>query len=106
MKTGHLGFENYPNGLIYHSLYTIPQSFGVLLVIFVLIGIYCLTKIEKKFYFLIFPLFYFLMMGSWKVLFQRYAIPIFPFIAIFGAIGINYAIQKILKTNIYIYILG
>ena len=88
MRTGHLGFENLPPGWIYHGLVSIPQAVGVIAIVLAVFGLVAVVR-RREWYLAVFPVVYFFMIGSWKVLFQRYTVPIYPSLAILSAYGAN-----------------
>ncbi len=100
MRTGHIGFENAGPGYLYHLKVSFPQAMGIIMLVLSLFGFILILRKAKFAYLWIFPVIYYAIIGSWKVLFQRYTIPLYPFAAIFCAYGIFYLASRIkhLKT--------
>ncbi|MCD6418380.1 glycosyltransferase family 39 protein, partial [bacterium] len=94
MKTGHLGFENAGIGYLYHLKISFPQAMGIVMFAFSIFGLVLLMK-RKKIYLWIFPVAYYAIIGSWKVMFQRYTVPLYPFFAIFCAFFVFWLSSKV-----------
>lgn len=87
MQRGHFGFGlEVANHWIYHLTNTLPQGMGLILFLFSLGGIvYILYKRRQNgIFLLIFPLTFYLLIASFRTLFDRYAIPLIPFLSLFA----------------------
>ena len=68
---------------------TVIWGYGLLPFIFSLIGfVFLRSRIKELFILIIFPLVYFLFMGSSRLFFIRYALPLLPFLCVSSAYGI------------------
>ncbi len=94
-------FADKAPGFITNYFY-LQNDFGVLLILFAAVGIiYCLVKAEIRTSLLIsFMVVYYAYLGTWKIMFDRYMVPLYPFIALFAIVGIVYIVD-ILWTRIF-----
>jgi 4-amino-4-deoxy-L-arabinose transferase-like glycosyltransferase len=85
MRAGHAAAPAV--GYIWHSIFTLPRGLGWPLLLAALGGLALGLKRRQPLAVLIcaFVLPYFLLIGSWRTVFVRYAIPLTPFLAIAAA---------------------
>lgn len=83
----HLGFENVKSGYIYHLTVSLRNGLGLSLLIVALFGVcYALYRhndVDKVL--LSFPLVYYAIIGSSRVVFARWVLPLLPFLLLLGA---------------------
>ncbi len=92
---GHLGFESV-NGWLYYLFEGFPKTMTIPLEIMAILGVFIALVRHRKtdLFFLVFPLAYFLYIGSWQTTFPRYYYPlIIPFV-IFIVIAFEFLIEK------------
>ena len=98
-KTGHFGFET-ENGLLFHLTNSLYLGYGIIPLILSLVGgvwLFYYPKIAavKKLAIAIFPISFYLVVGSSKLAFHRYMLPLIPFLAIASAFGVDYIMAKL-----------
>jgi hypothetical protein len=83
---GHLGAEAV-NGWWFHFSVTLREGLGLPLLVLAVGGILLSLYRHRRrdLLLLSFPLFYFLYVGSWRVVYGRYMIPILPFLCLLAA---------------------
>lgn len=90
VSAGHLGINPNQNTVSYYLFDVIPTSVSIPIVLAVLIYFAQVFYVRKKEYILllIFPLIYLAVLVSWEMRAERYALPVLPFIVLFGSAGI------------------
>jgi hypothetical protein len=88
---GHFGWQH-DQGLLYHVQTSLFYALGTPILILSVIGLYSFIKDTRtvppaRRALLLFPLVYYAIVGSSKLAFQRYMIPMLPFVATFAALG-------------------
>lgn len=91
-KNGHLGFHT-DNAWAFHLFDSFFYGYGLLPLLLSLLGILWListrtVNISAKLAVIIFPFIFYVFMGSSKLAFQRYMLPVIPFLGVFSALGI------------------
>ena len=89
-------FADKAPGFVTNYFY-LQNDFGVLLILFAATGIiYCLVKAEIRTSLLIsFMVVYYAYLGTWKIMFDRYMVPLYPFIALFAVVGMVYIAELV-----------
>ena len=90
--THHLGQEEQMIGWLYYITRLLKTYLGILLGVPAFAGglLIALKSWGKGFILLIFPILYFLVVGSWKTTFSYYILPIIPFLLISAAYCLTY----------------
>ena len=103
---GHLGAEA-ANGWWFHFSITLRRALGPALLGLVVLGIIlALVRHRRRDLLLLsFPVFYFLYVGSWTVVYGRYMIPILPMLCLLAASFIFFVIKKFKKPNLVLGVL-
>jgi len=98
---GHLGAEA-ANGWWFHFSITLRRGLGPLLLGLAVLGILLALYRHRRrdILLLSFPLFYFLYVGSWTVVYGRFMIPILPMLCLLAANGIAIVANKFKKSNL------
>lgn len=91
-RSGHLGFHT-DQAWAFHLFNSLFYGYGLLPLLLSLLGILWListrtVNVSAKLAVIIFPFIYYLIMSSSKLAFQRYMLPIIPFLGVFSALGI------------------
>jgi hypothetical protein len=93
-STGHRGFDTTGFALNYFVVNALPAGFGILPLLLSLVGalgvIRSRADISDKISLISFPLLYLAFMGAYKLTFDRYMVPMIPFLAILAAMGVFY----------------
>ncbi|MBI5022264.1 MAG: glycosyltransferase family 39 protein [Ignavibacteriales bacterium] len=91
MAGGHLGVPESKSTLYYYFLDAIPGNFGWIFYIVSLLSIIIILKEQKRkeLLLLIYPLLFLVVVSTWVMRAERYILPIFPMIAVIGAMGID-----------------
>lgn len=102
----HFGAERLPGIQNYVWYLTNPLQEGIgglFFEIFAGLGLMIIIykKSYEKYLFIIFPILYFLLVGSMKLRFDRWFIPILPFEAIFFGLGFYYTYKYIIEKKIF-----
>ncbi|MCJ7667549.1 MAG: glycosyltransferase family 39 protein [Anaerolineae bacterium] len=83
----HLGFEDIGSGWIYHLTVNLRDGLGLSLLVVALLGVcyasYRHKDVDKVL--VSFPLVYYAIIGSSRVVFPRYVLPLLPFLLLLGA---------------------
>ncbi|NOY59069.1 MAG: phospholipid carrier-dependent glycosyltransferase [Calditrichaeota bacterium] len=85
------------------NYFYLQNDFGLLLILLAAVGIIsCLIKAEIRTSLIIsFMVVYYAYLGTWKIMFDRYMVPLYPFIALFAVVGMIYLAEfvwgKLLK---------
>ncbi|MFW5787360.1 MAG: ArnT family glycosyltransferase [Halanaerobiales bacterium] len=92
-QTGHFGYQS-DNSFLYHIQNSLINGFGLLILIPALIGFLGIIfssriTVTQKLVLIPFPLLFYLFMGNSRLAFQRYILPLIPFLAIYTACGFN-----------------
>ncbi|HET6204309.1 MAG TPA: glycosyltransferase family 39 protein [Planctomycetota bacterium] len=98
-----LGFEGEPRGWLYHALRTIPWSLGgPLLVAAAALGLAWALRHERRrcLVLLAFAVPYYLVVGTNRILYARYLLPLVPVLAVFGAAGIVRALPAVVPGRL------
>jgi hypothetical protein len=77
---GHSGADFAPAYNMYWAM--LVSNLGYPLLMFAIIGVIFLTFERRGFILMLFPLIYLAYMSSWKVAFERYLVPVIPFLII------------------------
>jgi len=87
-------FANKASGYVTNFLY-LKENFGLVLMAFAALGLaFSLARLTiQRCLILVFGVCYYLYIGSWKLMFDRYMVPLLPLIAVLGAFGLAKAIQ-------------
>ncbi len=103
---GHLGAEA-ANGWWFHFSITLRRALGPALLGLVVLGILlALYKHRRRDLLLLsFPVFYFLYVGSWTVVYGRYMIPILPMLCLLAASFVFFVVKKFKKPNLVLGLL-
>lgn len=98
---GHLGAEA-ANGWWFHFSITLRRGLGPILLGLVVLGILLALFRHKRrdVLLLSFPIFYFLYVGSWQVVYGRYMIPILPMLCILAASAVFALVKKFKRSNL------
>ncbi|MBI3195541.1 MAG: glycosyltransferase family 39 protein [Ignavibacteriae bacterium] len=90
VSAGHLGVDPNQNTVSYYLLDVIPSSVGLPLALAVLFSIVQIFYMKKKenILLLLFPFIYLGVLVSWEMRAERYALPVLPFIILFGSSGV------------------
>ena len=101
-QTGHFGFQN-NNNFLYHIKNSLLNGFGVIPLLIAFIGLLYVIlsgkyKRTQKLSLITFPFIFYLFMGSSRLSFQRYMLPLIPFLSIYTAIGVHFIYNKLQKT--------
>jgi hypothetical protein len=90
VHTVQFGNEADMPGYLFHLLHSFPEGMGVPLCVLALVGLAWLLARpgRREVIFLAFPLPYFLVIGSWSSRFERYTLPLLPFLAVLAALGL------------------
>jgi hypothetical protein len=88
--TVQFGNEGDPPGLVFHLLHSLPQAMGVPLLVCAAGGAVAALARRSPAHLLIlaFPLPYLGVIGAWDSRFERYAVPLLPFLSVLAAVGI------------------
>ena len=95
-------FADKAPGFITNYFY-LQNDFGLLLILLTAVGIIsCLVKAEIRTSLIIsFMVVYYAYLGTWKIMFDRYMVPLYPFIALFAVVGMitiaEFVWKKLLK---------
>ncbi len=75
-------------GYLFHLFHSLPEGMGIslLLLAFGGVGLALLSRTPRDLILLAFPVPYFLVIGSWSSRFERYALPLLPFLALWAAV--------------------
>src|SRR5262249_14337106 len=90
VNTVQFGNEADMNGYLFHLLHSFPEGMGVPLGLLALAGLVvtALRHRPREVILLACPLPYFLAIGSWSSRFERYPLPLVPFLALLAALGL------------------
>ncbi len=90
VHTVQFGNEADMNAYLFHLLHSFPEGMGVALFLLALSGLVValLRHGRGEVILLAFPLPYFLVIGSWNSRFERYTLPLLPFLALLAALGL------------------
>lgn len=93
IQSGRPGFTMM-NGWLFHLVHTLGEGYGIVPLVLALIGMIWLAVHRHvlptvKLAVLVFPLLFFVVMGSSKAAFIRHAVPLIPFVAVFSALGVG-----------------
>ena len=100
-QTGHFGFSQNQSGFWFHIETSLANGTGWALTILGCFSLlFWLFKPKEKGWILtLFPLIYFLVIGCSSTMFQRYAIPIVPFMSLFAGYSLTTIGKKITKKR-------
>ena len=108
---GHYGFTT-DDGLFYHLTHSFYYGYGLLPLSFSLLGLCWIVRtnrinIQQKLVITIFPLMFYLLMASSRLAFQRYMLPLIPFLGVYSSLGLFYMysatnINSIRKSRAFI----
>ncbi len=100
-KVGHFGFYENQSGFLFHITKSLGNGIGLPLTFIGMIsGFYLLLKPKKESWILaLFFAAYFFLISLSSTMFQRYAIPLIPFIALFASYAITIFTGKFFKNN-------
>lgn len=91
---GHLGYDTDGYAGSYFLFTALPLGFGVLPLLLSFAGaigiLWSKARSSEKIALLLFPLLFFVFMGSYKLTFDRFIVPLIPFLAILATLGIYY----------------
>lgn len=84
-QVGHLGFENASSGFINHIRYSLVSATSVPVLAMAAMGLVIAIRKQplRTLWLLIFPALVYVVIGSQKTQFGRYALPLVPFVALF-----------------------
>ncbi len=90
VNTVQFGNEADMNAYLFHLLHSFPEGMGVPLLLLALVGVVLtvLRQGRREVILLAFPLPYFLVIGSWSSRFERYTLPLLPFLTLLAALGL------------------
>jgi hypothetical protein len=88
VHTVQFGNESDLPGFLFHILHSFPEGMGVPLFLLAVggIGVALWRRGAPEIILLAFPLPYFLFIGNWSSRFERYTLPLLPFLALLGAL--------------------
>jgi hypothetical protein len=91
VHTVQFGNEADMAGYLFHLLHSFPEGMGILPFGLALVGLICAVARPgwREAILLAFPLPYFLVIGMWSSRFERYALPLLPFLAVLAAVGLD-----------------
>ena len=100
-KAGHLGYQT-NNAWLFHLTHSLYLGYSLPLLLLSFLGLFWLAatksvRVSSKLAITVFPLLFYLLMGSSNLAFQRYILPMMPFLGIFSSLGI-YAFFGAIKT--------
>ncbi len=92
LNTGRLGFFM-SNGWWFHLVHSLNYGYGFVPLLAALLGLVWLVttrhvETARKWVVVLFPLFYYLVMGRSRAAFPRHILPLIPFLGVFSALGI------------------
>ena len=98
---GHLGAEA-ANGWWFHFSITLRRGLGPILLGMAALGIILALRRHRRrdLLLLSFPVFYFLYVGSWTVVYGRFMIPILPMLCVLAANFVFAVVKKFKKSNL------
>ncbi|MBI2461964.1 MAG: glycosyltransferase family 39 protein [Candidatus Rokubacteria bacterium] len=84
------GNEGALPGYLFHLVHSLPEAMGLPLLGLALggLGWALYARAPRELVLLAFPLPYFLLIGSWSARFERYALPLLPFLALWAALAL------------------
>ncbi|MBI5216114.1 MAG: glycosyltransferase family 39 protein [Ignavibacteriae bacterium] len=90
VATGHLGIDPSQNTSSYYFFDTIPSSVGIPIAIAAgfFFGYVVYKRKKESIILVLFPVIYLGVLVSWEMRAERYALPVLPFIVLFGSAGI------------------
>lgn len=85
----------------FQYLKALAWGYGVIPILLAFIGAAKLLNLNRATFVLLvsYPLVYYVLMGFSKLFYVRFAIPLIPFLCIFSALGISFAIEKCRESN-------
>jgi len=103
-KVGHLGYNN-DRGLLFHLTHSLYLGYGLIPLILSFLGFIWIIrtktiKIQSKVAVTTFPIIFYLLMSIPKLAFQRYMLPVLPFLGIYSALGIYFIYDELKKISI------
>lgn len=89
MKTGHLGLEDVHNGWAVHAVYSLPAIASHLCLLLAVVGVVAAVRARpaRALWFLLAPVAVYSIIGAQAVTFDRYALPLAPYVAVFAGLG-------------------
>lgn len=90
MKSGHLGMEGVPNGWGVHAVYSLPAIASHLCLLLAVVGIAAAVRSRpaRALWLLLAPVAVYAVIGAQAVTFDRYALPLAPYVAVFAGLGV------------------
>jgi hypothetical protein len=92
-ESGEFGYTT-ANGYLFHTLHSFPHGYGIIPSALAILGFLWVLKennmhVHWKIALIGFPALFFLVMGHSVLAFERYMLPVIPFLAIFSAFGLH-----------------
>lgn len=90
MKTGHLGMEGAQNGWAVHAVFSLPAIASHLCLLLAVVGIVAAVRSRpaRALWLLLAPVAVYIVIGAQAVLFDRYALPLAPYVALLAGAGV------------------
>jgi hypothetical protein len=95
------GNEAEAGGYLFHLLHSLPEAMGWPLAALALAGtlVVLVRRDARGAILLAFPLPYFVVIGTWSARFERYAIPLLPFLALFAAVALVAGARRLARRG-------
>lgn len=96
----HVGAEAL-NGWWFHFSDSLKNGLGLGILILVVLGVVLvlIRRQRAQLFLLLFPVLYFLYVGSWRVVYSRFMIPILPMLCILAVLPVGYVWQKLTRRS-------
>jgi hypothetical protein len=94
MEAGHLGIDPGTSTAVYYLLHSLPSNLGLPVALVGLLSAAWMmaSRERKRFFLLLIPAIYIVMLSSWQMRADRYIFPAVPFLLMIAAVGVSHAL--------------